>query len=385
MKEKRWMKHVLQFLCLFALALVLAVPAAGAKKVSAATTSGSCGDSAKYKYDSSTKTLTLSGSGAVEAPDEWDDISSSVKYLEVGNKITDIGTYKNWSALKTVTLGKKVKSIKSNAFFRCTSLTTVDMSSSAVTKIGEDAFFDCEKLKTVTFSKKLTKISAYAFSCCYKLTAISLPSSLTTIGQYAFLSSGLKKITIPKNVTSIGTCAFYGCDSLTKIAVTSGNTKYAAKSGVLYNKAKTKLIVYPIAKTGTSFTVPSSVKKICDYAFTYNKKLKSVTIGSKVTEIGTEAFSSCAKLKTVVIGAKVKTIGAYAFSGCSALTSVKFKGSAPTFEANYDYSDTGNFAFMGVTTTIKYPSSKKSSWKKVMTALSEDAESEGGKLTFKAY
>lgn len=54
-----------------------------------------------------------------------------------------------------------------------------------------------------------------AFFKCISLTSINIPGSVTSIGEFAFLNcDSLTNINIPKGVTSIGECAFFGCDSL---------------------------------------------------------------------------------------------------------------------------------------------------------------------------
>lgn len=72
----------------------------------------------------------------------------------------------------------------------------------------------------------------------------------------------ITKVVVKSGVTSIGSGAFSGCESLTAVKVSGSNTKYSAKSGVLYNKDKTKLILYSAAKTSTSFTIPSTVTTV---------------------------------------------------------------------------------------------------------------------------
>ena len=72
--------------------------------------------------------------------------------------------------------------------------------------------------------------------------------------------------------------------------------------------------------------IPSSVKKIGDYAFMGCESLESVVIPSSVTEIGTQAFSSCSSLESVEIPPSVKKIGVNAFAYCTSLASVAFSG-----------------------------------------------------------
>ena len=141
----------------------------------------------------------------------------------------------------------------------------------SVTSIGDDAFYNCRGLTSVTIPNSVSSIGVGTFRNCSRLTSI----------------------TIPNSVTSIGFGAFRDCSGL------------------------------------TSVTIPNSVKSLGDYAFTACSVLTSVTIGNSVSSIGFGAFASCSGLTSVTIGYSVTSIGDYAFSGCSGLTSVISKAVTP--------------------------------------------------------
>ena len=55
----------------------------------------------------------------------------------------------------------------------------------------------------------VTEIESDAFARCTELTSVSIPASVTEIGSYAFdRCRGLTSITIPASVTKIGSGAF---------------------------------------------------------------------------------------------------------------------------------------------------------------------------------
>ena len=82
-----------------------------------------------------------------------------------------------------------------------------------VTSIGNDAFYRCSGLTSVTIPNSVKSIGELAFSRCSSLTSITIPNSVTSIGSSAFAyCSSLTSVTIPNSVTSIGEAAFYGCN-----------------------------------------------------------------------------------------------------------------------------------------------------------------------------
>ncbi|MEE1095046.1 MAG: leucine-rich repeat domain-containing protein [Paludibacteraceae bacterium] len=89
-----------------------------------------------------------------------------------------------------------------------------------VTSIGENAFFDCKSLTTITLPNSVKRIKMGAFIFCSSLTSMTIPNSVTTIEDNAFLCcSKLTSITIGNSVKSIGYCAFENCESLTEITL----------------------------------------------------------------------------------------------------------------------------------------------------------------------
>ena len=88
-----------------------------------------------------------------------------------------------------------------------------------------------------------------------KMTEVVLPDSLEVIEGYAMCwCENLKTVTIPKNVNEIGDCALEGCTSLSSVKVAGENRHFKAVDGVLFDKAGERLLAYPSAKTGTTFS-----------------------------------------------------------------------------------------------------------------------------------
>jgi hypothetical protein len=82
----------------------------------------------------------------------------------------------------------------------------------AVTSIGEYAFYKCFTLTSVDVQADLVSISKGAFSDSWRLTNINIPSTVTSIGENAFYEcESLESIELPEALTEIGKCAFQYC------------------------------------------------------------------------------------------------------------------------------------------------------------------------------
>ena len=103
-----------------------------------------------------------------------------------------------------------------------------------VTSIGQDAFFWCEGLTSITIPKNVTSIGEGAFYRCTSLGTVGFAegSKLESIGKSAFsMCTRLTSITIPESVTSIDEDAFGGCDSLTTIHFGGSPSQWEAITG----------------------------------------------------------------------------------------------------------------------------------------------------------
>ena len=291
----------------------------------AVASSNTCGDNATWAYDDTTKTLTISGTGAMTDWTDttsvpWADKAANIQKVVINSGVTSVGKYafKGCSSLTSVTIPDSVDSIGSWAFDGCTELTSITIPSS-VTSIKTYAFQNCSKLTSIRIASgsRLKSIGTRAFYNCICLTAINIPGSVTSISQEAFSGcTSLMSITIPNGVTSISANTFNGCSSLSSITIPNSVTYIGTNA--FYN-----------CSSLTSITIPNDVTSIDDRAFSGCSSLSSITIPGKVATIGQSAFSNCTGLSSITIPNSVNKIYATAFSGCTNLETVTFENATP--------------------------------------------------------
>lgn len=253
-------------------------------------------------------------------------ILETIEFL--GSNLTSIGfsAFNSCTSLTELNLSGNKATIGGNAFYNCTSLATVNLGEGLET-IDESAFRYCKSLETVNFPESLININGYAFENCHRLSSIKIPNKVTRIDDCAFSNCpALKSVSIGSSCSFISSTAFVGTSSIDRIIVSEDNKNFTAVDGVLYNKDKITLVLYPKNREG-EFAVPDTVTSIANYAFDNSPNITKVTIGENVKSIGTGAFRNCKSLETVVFedsDTVQKAIGAYAFNNCPALTEVNF-------------------------------------------------------------
>ena len=263
--------------------------------------------------------------------------------------------------------GKTVSSIGDFAFDGESNLRQINLPD-GLENIGAYAFRGCNNLVSISIPSRVTQIGEYAFYNNARLSSVAFAGdSLTTIGDFAFAyCSNLERFELPSSTASLNGSVFYGDISLTAIGVRAGNTAFISDDGVLYNYTASTLVAYP-AGLRKSFTVPSDLRMIGDYAFAYfqsaevglgnvqtiggsafayaalervripdtvtniggaafanNFYLRELALGRGLIELSSNAFYNCFALESVYIPDNIMSIGARAFSGCNSLSEITF-------------------------------------------------------------
>ncbi len=317
---KKRLLSMLLAVCLLVGMLPLAASAAG-------ETSGTCGDSLTWNYDESTKTLTISGTGAMTDYDgdsnkaPWSSFSSIIEKIVVNSGVTTIGAYAfcYYRNLKNCTLPSTLKSI-GNSAFRKSHIKTLTIPE-GVEEIGVHAFQGCSK-ETYSYGSDVGG-----------LTSISLPSTLKTIGDGAFELDTELSITVPAGVTRIGERAFRWVKD---VSIAPGNSSFVMENGALMNTAKTKMY-YLKKQTSSSYTIPSTVTEIGECVFEDNDTLTSISVPEGVTKIAYSAFASCDKLTSVTLPSTLQCLGGGAFDRCGAIKTIHIPAALAEMNVPWKY------------------------------------------------
>ncbi len=195
-----------------------------------------------------------------------------------------------------------------------------------VTHIGDNAFFYGYYTKVI-IPNSVISIGAQAFLACSYLNSVIIGDSVTSIGNGAFEDCDfLTKINIPQSVENIADDAFQYSSKLIAITVDENNLYYSSdENGILFDKNKETIVLYPIGKTETIYTIPNGIKTIGANAFR-SSNLTEINMPDGVTSIGIGAFSFCRNLTQITIPESVSHISIDAFGECSNLKNIYYKG-----------------------------------------------------------
>ena len=202
--------------------------------------------------------------------------------------------------------GVKVSKIGYEAFLDCDIITDVTISE-GIKEIGVSAFEQCKNLKNIVIPQSITYISDNAFMGCVVLDSITLPEGLTRIGDSSFANTGLTQITFPETLKIIGNSTFENCKSLKKLTFPKGLTQIG--NSVFANTGLTQVIF------------PELITNIGDSTFKFCKDINKITLPEGLTQIGNSVFANTG-LTQITFPETLKIIGDNTFQYCTNLNRV---------------------------------------------------------------
>lgn len=212
-----------------------------------------------------------------------------------------------------------------------------------VTQIGDYAFLDHTRLRSIVLPDSLQEIGNYAFLDCSRLESIQIPATLQNVGwgilsDTPWLTEQEEEYVIIGNQILI---AYKGTSEHVVIPegvrVIAGFTfeKNMTIQSVQLPDSLTSLNAYAFAGCRNLQTVqlPFGLQWIGDNAFFECKQLQQLTIPDSVTEIGERAFYQCTALQTVCLPNGLREISSGLFYCCAALKEIQLPDSVESIAA----------------------------------------------------
>ena len=231
-------------------------------------TGGAAGDGSGVTWqltentdDSSTYTLKISGSGAMEdyqtsSSRPWNNFRDQIISVVISPGITSIGNcaFTLFSKLIHVDIADSVISIGDRAFSYCSSLTDIKIPQS-VTYIGGVVFRECTNLSSITLSNNITSIGPFAFEKCTNLTSITIPGSVISISRNVF-----------DGCTSLNDIRYSGT-SESVISALSGYAPTLVTFDYGDKVPEAERMIKVFVKTGGTLTAPTTIPPVAGYEF----------------------------------------------------------------------------------------------------------------------
>lgn len=298
------------------LALTLAVPTVmplelttGVVKAVEVTTTapsqkieGRCGDNAIYSYDKATRTLTISGTGAMWNGTNYSKLGT-VDKIVIGNGITVIGedAFAQFNGVGSAEISDTVTTIKSNAF---------------------------HYLDSITIPKTVRTVETDAF---YSVGKVVVEGDMNNF-QYGALGDDVDEVQLKGSAETLGLAlAKVRERDYLSVTITKDNNRCRIANGCLVS-SDGKTVYYHISNS-KKVTIPDTAVTIKSAAF-YNQGISEVKLGKNVKTIEPYAFaeSDVSKLTT---NSKLKKIGRCAFKGTD-LKKVTLKSSVAMSPKAFD-------------------------------------------------
>ena len=201
----------------------------------------------------------------------------------------------------------------------------IDGTDYAVTAIGEQAFYWCQSLQSVTLPEGLQTIGDGAFQNCplRSITSLAATPPCISEGTFGKWVYAIVTPTVPEGAEDAYRAAegwklFYTSMAIDGIAYTI-DTEVGTATVTDYRGSKRDVAV-PATVEYEGADYPVTV--IGDFAFSYCSALQSITLPEGVQSIGDNAFQSCTALQSVTLPEGLQSIEDYAFYWCKSLQNI---------------------------------------------------------------
>ena len=317
-----------------------------------------------WNYNTSTKTITIAGSGPMMyynsavsdgtycngAP--WRAYAGEVEHVVISDGITYVGsnTFAHCPNISSVTLptDQHLYEIGPGAFGDCTSLTSIDIPMS-VNKIDDEAFAGCSNLSTVTLG--------YGDGATFTIGTNVFPATTTIIVPLAALQSyynATSWVSYKTQLAVLGSCGKTEEDLVTWMLISNGSVMVDLygqdENSNLVKTGETTVPAYKLTISGTGamadytnsddapwMVLNQEIDNSQPASFFEDKKfITELEIGAGITALGADAFTGLTNLKSLTIadGSALTTIAPTDFAGN--LTTVSLPTTVTTIDLKND-------------------------------------------------
>ena len=183
-------------------------------------------------------------------------------------------------------------------------------------------------------------IGPRCFSGC-ELTSVTLGKDVINIGEQAFYGCwNLSSLSIGDGVAEIAPGAFYRT-SLQAITVAEGNPVYYSEGNCVIER-ETKVLI--LGGSASEIPADGSVNTIGCGAFGYRWGLASLVIPDPVTSIGSFAFADCYDLISITLPSSLLTVSPSAFLGCRSLVEIYNRSDLNIEKGSDTYGEVARYA-----------------------------------------
>jgi uncharacterized repeat protein (TIGR02543 family) len=243
------------------------------------------------------------------------DGSVTIKEIEIGDKVTSIGTSAfdpytsqegGFRNVTKVTIGSQVATIGDSAFMGHNNLASIEFPES-VTAIGYNTFNGCKTLAEVFLPATIASVGSRAFTGCTALAKAQI-SRGTLYAADSFPATTELEFYGEEKGTIAGTQIKWEFDDETKTFTLSGEGSFT------FNQGQTLLPLY-VQRTEI-LVIKEGVTSLPMMAFSTSSSLTSVSLPSTLTKLETSAFKACSNLTELIIApeSQLDTLGGSVFS-----------------------------------------------------------------------
>lgn len=270
-----------------------------------------CGENAAcYFYDTDADNyadlLEVNGSGDIRDykikpdygqfhPEEFDIFYNIIETIKIGEGITGIGenAFADFQKLRTVILPNSLTTIRSGAFSRC------------------------ESLNSIVLPDNVSSVESKAFAGCSHLAYINIPAKLEYVGDAFFNGTSVKVIYVPSNIewVTLPRDVWFLCDEdspLLSDEIYKSQCLANVPGQIVEYKAGANL-KYTFNCKDLSLVISGSGQPYKDQEFEYASIVKSISF-KDYTDEELPDLSAFNKIKSIVLPESIKRIPKHAFS-----------------------------------------------------------------------